>query len=122
MTHSPSHPVDLDQLNRYTGGDAALNDEILRLFDGQCREILEKFENLAGSPSEPGSAKTWHDAAHSLKGAARGIGAFALADIAAEAEKTDPSDRHAALRAIELLKANAARVHRFIEDLVGVSR
>ncbi|MEY4879041.1 MAG: hypothetical protein RJB62_510 [Pseudomonadota bacterium] len=122
MTYAAAHPVDIDHLNRYTGGDVALNDQILRLFDDQCIEILAKFEGIVQAPTGSDAAKKWHDTAHSLKGAARGIGAFALADIAADVEKLDPTDHSAALKAVGLLKANAAQVHRFIEDLIGASR
>jgi HPt (histidine-containing phosphotransfer) domain-containing protein len=116
-----SLPLDLAQLNRYTGGDAALNGEILRLFATQCQEIVEKFEGLAQAPEGPG-AKHWHDTAHTLKGAARGVGAFPLADVAAGAEHLDPTDRPALLEAVQTLKARAAEVCVFIEDVLRISR
>jgi len=116
-----SVPLDIAQLNRYTGGDAALNGEILRLFAAQCEEILQKFEGLAAAPGEPGSRR-WHDTAHTLKGAARGVGAFALADVAAGAEHLDPTDRPALLAAVQTLKARSAEVCGFIEDVLRISR
>src|SRR5882672_12066475 len=79
------HPVDLDHLNRYTGGDAALNQESLQLFDNQCLEMVAKLEDLARQEDIGG--QSWRELTHTLKGAARGVGAFALADVAAEAEK-----------------------------------
>ena len=62
-------PVDIEHLDRYTGGDCALNEEILRLFDTQCRELMTKLESLASGESD---AKSWREATHTLKGAARG--------------------------------------------------
>ncbi len=77
--------VDLDHLARYTGGDVALNAEILRLFDDQANEVVAKLESIL----EARDAKSWKLAIHTLKGAARGIGAFALGDAAAAAEPID---------------------------------
>jgi len=108
-------PVDLDHLNRYTGGNAVLNQEILQLFDTQCQEMLVKLEELANQNDLSG--KGWKEITHSLKGAARGVGAFALADVAAEAEKL-ANDRLAAIEAVQRLKAKAGAVHLFIEQLL----
>ena len=106
--------VDLDHLDKYTGGNFALNREILQLFDNQCQEMLVKLETLAGEAN----AKPWREITHSLKGAARGVGAFALADAAAEAEKVG-SDKLAAIHAIERLKARSAAVQLFIEEFIN---
>ena len=109
---TPSKPqVDLEHLARYTGGDRALDLEVLRLFVGQSSALI------ADMPAALAEAdgKRWHYISHSLKGAARGIGAFALADLAAAAESLDldcePSkakDMHGQLQ--ESLEA----VHAFI--------
>ena len=107
--------VDVDHLDKYTGGNFALNREILQLFDNQCQEMLAKLESLAGDSPD---AKSWREITHSLKGAARGVGAFALADAAAEAEKVG-SDRMAAIRAVERLKDRSAQVQRFIEEFIN---
>jgi HPt (histidine-containing phosphotransfer) domain-containing protein len=102
-------PVDLAHLARYTGGDSAVNREILELFVRQSSALVAQ---LAAARD----AKAWHDIAHSLKGAARGIGAFALADIAAEAEPLDPATQRARTEALlPRLKAATQAVHTFIE-------
>jgi HPt (histidine-containing phosphotransfer) domain-containing protein len=88
MTRVAERPVDLGHLNRYTGGSRALNEEILRLFESQCRELLAKLEAMSGTVD----VKNWHETTHTLKGAARSVGAFALADAVAEAEAADPAD------------------------------
>ena len=108
-------PIDLDHLDRYTGGDRALNAEILALFDGQCRDMMARLEALA---SGPGDTKAWRDIAHTLKGAARGIGAFALGDAAAEAEQQATSDGPAALAALERLKRESAETAAFIAKIL----
>jgi len=111
-----AHPVDLAHLDRYTGGDRAINEEILGLFDSHCREMLERLEGIA---SDPGAAKTWREVAHTLKGAARGIGAFPLADAAAEAEKAVPGDLGSTLVALERIKGESVAVLTFIEEFLA---
>ena len=108
-------PVDLGHLDRYTGGSKALNEEILRLFEGQCRELLAKMESFAGTTD----AKSWRDIAHTLKGAARGVGAFALADAAAEAETADPSNAPRAKAALQQIKGKSQAVQTFIESFLA---
>ena len=107
-------PIDIDHLNRYTSGDCALNEEILQLFDVQCREMMDRLEALATGQSD---AKSWRETTHTLKGAARGIGAFALGNAAAEAEKTG-GEKPTALQALERLKSTSAAVYLFIEQFI----
>lgn len=114
-------PVDVDHLNGYTGGDRALNRQILGSFDSQCCEIIEKLADIAQGSETEGAAKNWREVAHSLKGASRGVGAFELGDIAAQAEKISLSNHREALEAVQRLKASAAQVHQFIDDLAKES-
>ena len=116
-TNEPA--VDLVHLNRYTGGDRALNEEILSLFERQCHEMLAGLEAYAVAS---GDDKHWREITHSLKGAARGIGAFALADAAAEAEKTGLSDRKLLIAALQRIKETSASVHLFIEEFLKSHR
>lgn len=114
MDHA-AQPVDLVHLDRYTGGDRRLNAEILRLFDDQSQEMLAKLERMTdGAPD----AKAWKEIMHSLKGAARGIGAFSLADAAAAAE-TAGADRAVILLAVERIKTQSAAVQQFIEAFLA---
>ena len=111
-----AQPVDLAHLDRYTGGDRAINEEILVLFENHCREMLQRLEGIA---SDPSAAKTWRETTHTLKGAARGIGAFPIADAAAEAEKAIPGDLAAALAALDRIKGESITVLTFIEDFLA---
>jgi HPt (histidine-containing phosphotransfer) domain-containing protein len=77
--------VDFAYLERYAAGDASLIDEVLGLF----REQAEIWVRLL-DPGE--AAEAWRDAAHSLKGSALGIGAFALADECEAAERASGAD------------------------------
>ena len=105
--------VDLTHLARYTGGDEAINAEVLRLFDTQTSEIVGRLRAIL----EARDAKSWKEATHTLKGAARGIGAFKLADAAAFAEPIDlVRDRGNASLAIQAVETSAQAVQAFIKS------
>jgi HPt (histidine-containing phosphotransfer) domain-containing protein len=74
--------VDFTVLEGFTGGDAAVAEEILELFRQQA-EIW--------TPMLTPTSEGWRDAAHSVKGAAAGIGAGALARVCGEAEVSTDS-------------------------------
>jgi len=71
--------VDFEHLERYSGGDQALVDEVLTLF----REQTAVWLRLLDPAAKDGA---WRDAAHSLKGSALGVGAFDLAKACETAE------------------------------------
>ncbi|WJR76262.1 Hpt domain-containing protein [Bradyrhizobium sp. NP1] len=70
-------PIDLDHLRRMTLGDAALEREVLTMFVAQSDQIVGALADL---PERAG------ELVHTLKGAARAIGAFAVGDAAAALE------------------------------------
>ena len=107
--------VDLTHLARYTGGDEELNAEVLSLFDGQASELVARLQSILAARD----TTSWRDIAHTLKGAARGIGAFGLGDAAAFAEAVDPGDQAAATPALAALKANADDVRAFIRKYLA---
>lgn len=80
MAHQDLLVLDLEQLKANTSGDAGLAIEILSLF----KEQTEMWSRML-DPTAPQSH--WADAAHSVKGAALGAGAMALADVCAQVEK-----------------------------------
>ena len=74
-----SRPVDLVHLSRYTLGERELEREVLELF---CTQSFVYLEQLRRSPSD----KDWKDLAHTLKGSARAVGAWRVAEAAERAE------------------------------------
>ncbi len=111
-----SAAVDLAHLARYTGGDTALNAEILRLFDNQASELVVRLQSIL----EARDAKSWKQVTHTLKGAARGIGAFGLGDAAAAAEPIDPSsDAQTASAALADLQDKTSAVQFFIKSYLA---
>jgi len=67
--------LDLDHLRTYTMDDAGLERELLGIFQ------LQMYEHLSGLRQAKGAAD-WKFAAHTLKGAARALGAGRVADAA----------------------------------------
>jgi HPt (histidine-containing phosphotransfer) domain-containing protein len=78
-------PIDMAHLARYTGGEHALNTEILRLFDGQVTAMVQDLKGVLAQRD----ARRWREIAHTIKGAARGVGAFRMGEAAAAAEPVD---------------------------------
>ncbi len=109
-------PVDLDHLARYTGGDRTLNTEILKLFDGQVSEMVGQLLSIL----EQRDARKWREVTHTIKGAARGVGAFAMGEAAAAAEPVDPAISHdRAVEVIEALRVEGEAVQAFIAEYLA---
>jgi HPt (histidine-containing phosphotransfer) domain-containing protein len=86
-------PIDVGHLKRMTLGDARLTREVLTMFVSQTARLLEA---LAPEPARGG------ELAHTLKGSARAIGAFGVAEAAEKLESAvqaggDGADALAAL-------------------------
>jgi HPt (histidine-containing phosphotransfer) domain-containing protein len=102
-------PIDFEHLKRMTLGDAGLEHEVLAMFAAQSTKLIGSLANL------PDDAPTL---THTLKGSARAIGAFAVADAAARLEAVlaggdDPSAELAELgEAVALARAAIAAVLR----------
>jgi len=107
-----STPIDLDHLARYTGGEKALNAEILRLFDSQVTDMVGQLDAVI----ELRDAKRWREIAHTIKGAARGVGAFGMGEAAAAAEPIDPANADKAKAAVVTLQTEANSVRGFIQN------
>lgn len=98
-------PIDTEHFEAATFGDRALQREVLGLFEAQAAKLLQTIRTTNG--------KEQSEAAHALKGAARGIGAFQVAE---EAEKIEQGDGSAverlAQRVVEAQNAAALLVAR----------
>jgi HPt (histidine-containing phosphotransfer) domain-containing protein len=69
--------IDIEHLARMTLGDASLEHEVLAMFSAQAVSLIGALTAL---PADAGAL------AHTLKGSARAIGAFAVADAAESLE------------------------------------
>jgi HPt (histidine-containing phosphotransfer) domain-containing protein len=81
-------PIDLEHLFRMTLGDHSLEREVLALFDRQAGMLMERI-----AQAEPGIVAA---AAHTLKGSARGIGAWQVARAADTVEAAAMSSQRLA--------------------------
>ncbi len=85
------HPVDLVHLARHTLGNRDLEQEVLRLFVRQSVVFLGRMKTAENDEKRA-------NAAHTIKGSARGIGAWQVAE---HAEIVEGSGADASLTALE---------------------
>lgn len=104
-------PLDLVHLSRYTLGNRGLEAELLGLFRVQAELYAER---LATAESD----KDWKDTAHSLKGSARGLGAWELGDLAEKAERI-ASDPAARTLMVAQIRSAIGAVNLFIDELMA---
>ena len=102
-------PIDFEHLSRMTLGDPALECEVLTMFVTQSAKLLDQ---LVALPPEAGGL------AHTLKGSARAIGAFAVAEAAAGLEAV-LSEAGAARAALDTLKDAVAQAQGAIEAFLS---
>jgi HPt (histidine-containing phosphotransfer) domain-containing protein len=104
-------PVDLTYLRRFTFGNVELEREVLGLFADQAPQYLSHLRTAR-------STKAWGDAAHTIKGSARAVGAWQLARAAEAAERLkDQPEPGRRLQAIELVAAAMDEARRYIDNL-----
>ena len=84
--------IDLQHLARMTLGERSLEREVLALFDRQAELLLPRIRKS----TQPVAAAT----AHTLKGSALGIGAFAVARAAEAVERASDKDLHNAVETL----------------------
>jgi HPt (histidine-containing phosphotransfer) domain-containing protein len=89
-------PIDGAHLDRMTLGDAGLEREVLAMFSGQAVGLIDRLATEARSSETLALA-------HTLKGSARAIGAFRVADAAEGLEAAirhgdDPAEALARLK------------------------
>ncbi len=101
---STNRPLDLVHLARQTGGDRALETEILQLFRQQL--------GLCGGQLRATTGRERKSIAHTIRGSAGAVGAFGLSHIASQIEEA-PSDP----KLITAIDAEIARIRDFIAGL-----
>src|SRR4029079_18488440 len=99
--------LDRAHFDHMTGGDRTLQIEVLDLFRGQVVNWRDQLARGEG----------WREAAHTLKGSARGIGLHALASACEAAEHAPDAERMIALSDVHrALGAALAELERFAAD------
>lgn len=105
-----SMTIDEEHLGRITLGDRSLEREVLEIFARQTTLLLKR---MAGA--KPASAAA---AAHTLKGSARGIGAWRVARAAERVEEAAAGEAHdqELHAAVAELEAASSQVRAAIEE------
>lgn len=98
-TEDASCLLDLVHLSRQTMGEPALESELLELFDRQAANALDRLAGPFGKRAE---------IAHMLKGSARAVGAFAVADAAERLEHAIRAGAEMEARQADLMAALGA--------------
>lgn len=102
--------VDFDVLERMTGGEDAITEEVLGLFAQQA---------ALWSPLLDVREEGWRDGVHTLRGAAAGIGADTLAEVCQAAEAAGKGDAPPLLdRVRDALEAALADVAAYRHELL----
>jgi HPt (histidine-containing phosphotransfer) domain-containing protein len=89
-----SRPIDLAHLSKQTMGDRDLERDVLGLFAEQAQSVRKQIGKA--------EIKDRLFLAHALKGSARGVGAFAIAECACAIENS-PTDRLVVKRLVRLI-------------------
>jgi HPt (histidine-containing phosphotransfer) domain-containing protein len=105
-------PIDLVHLARQTMGDRGLECEILKLFDRQMRQYVERIRNT-------------HDRAalamemHTLKGSAFGVGAEAIGKLAQTGEREIARHGGVSPELLGDLETAIAEANAYIADILA---
>jgi HPt (histidine-containing phosphotransfer) domain-containing protein len=103
--------LDLEHLERYTVGNREFEQELLKLFRAQ---LLDQIAAIA----EAVDADQWRFATHTLKGVARSLGAWSIAETAERLEQLGHGgDRR---RLLEELEAEVAACKLAIDRIIGL--
>jgi HPt (histidine-containing phosphotransfer) domain-containing protein len=112
VASAPIAPIDREHLARYTFGNTALEIEVLQLFAEQAPRYLESLRTAR-------TETAWRDAAHTLKGSARAVGAFRVALWAEQAEALhEHADAMARVVAVGALEEAVDEARRHIATLL----
>lgn len=106
---------DRAHFSHMTGGDAALQAEIVQIFRAQA----ELWGRLL-IPDAP--TPIWRDAAHTVKGSARGLGLWALADACEHAEGLGTAGAVEGAMVSTALARVRARLDEALAEIGGASR
>ena len=103
-------PIDLVHLARMTLGDRSLEREVLQLFVRQASVLLGRMDQ-----AEPDAIAAL---AHTMKGSARGLGAWRVAAAAEAVELAPDMAADALVAALSALRATVEEAETVITDLL----
>ncbi len=101
-------PIDMEHLHQYTLGDRNLERELLTIFRDQAKIYLNQMDPDC-------DAQSWAETAHTLKGSAKGVGAWQVARLAETAEAMATVDYRQRQDMIHKLELAIMQAKRFID-------
>jgi HPt (histidine-containing phosphotransfer) domain-containing protein len=105
-----AQPIDRAHLSRYTLGSLTLEREVLGLFLAQLPLTIEQLRFAT-------TDREWQIAAHTIKGSARAVGAWQVAHLGQEAERTSGvEDEMERTRILTALEEACEAVEAYVED------
>lgn len=108
-------PIDLEHLSRYTAAHPETTREVLIIFRDQARTWMSRM-------SPGGDLDVWAASAHTLKGAAKAIGAWPVAELCERAEalgeQTTAASETARREVLAQLRAEVDRACRYIDQVI----
>lgn len=102
--------IDRQHLAKYTYGDSALEAEILQLFVTQVEGLVEQLASAR-------ETEQWSFVTHTLKGSARAVGAWQIAEMAQRLEAAGPPVSSARPEMVGRLRELVAATVRAAKDL-----
>jgi HPt (histidine-containing phosphotransfer) domain-containing protein len=108
-------PIDMEHLGRQTLGDPGLEEEVLRLFDEMTHVYYERLEVST-------TVEELMRNLHTIKGAAAGVGAYGLAELARVAEQELRDGAAVNPERIDDLAMAVQEVSSFIGDRLGIAK
>ncbi len=106
--------VDLTNLIEITGGDKEIESLLFKAFiEGSDNNISLLEENYID-----GAGEIWQREAHSLKGAAKNIGAYKLADICTQAQESSDGSTSEKQQLFDLIKEEYEVVKEYLNSLL----
>ena len=110
-----SAPIDRRHLTQMTLGEQSLEREVLELFDCQAAMLIGRMRGVEGAVVGGAVAAAM---AHTLKGSARGIGAWRVAEAAEAVEMAANGPKQMLMARIERLDGAVAEVRTEIAGLL----
>lgn len=114
---APRAAIDHAHLARYTLGDPELEFEVLQLFAGEAPRTVALLKAAADAGAV--ALRDWRMGCHTLKGSARAVGAWRVADLAEVAERDEDGGQIEWSRHVVALEAAIADVIAHIGDIRG---
>jgi HPt (histidine-containing phosphotransfer) domain-containing protein len=112
IADSDSCPIDHAYLSRFTLGNAKLEHEVLALFAASAPLYVQNLKTAE-------NGRAWYEAAHTLKGSARSVGARNVALMAERAEAIKGPGEPQCAATIEALSAAVDDVRGYIAGLIA---